>query len=107
MKILGIHDFFDAIVIPSDYGYRKPDQRLFKKCLSRLGVSSRDAVFVGNDAYRDISGAKSVGMKAVLTMSKQGSKDTRLGEPDFKADSIKQVPEVLRRLGSICELVAS
>ncbi len=100
MKILGIYGVFDALVISADYGFRKPDQRLFNECLARLGFPPEEAVFVGNDAYRDINGAKSVGMKAVLMMSKQGSKDTRFGEPDLKIDTISQLPDALKKLGS-------
>lgn len=98
LKILGINDLFDGITISGDYGFRKPDKRLFKECLSRIQVSSNKTVFVGNDAYRDINGAKSIGMKTVLVMSRYGSKDTRYGEPDFKIDNISQLFDKLKEL---------
>jgi len=98
LKIVGIYRLFDSIVISGDYGFRKPDQRLFNQCLSNLGVSPEEALFVGNDAYRDISGAKSIGLKTGLVMTEYGSKNTQHGEPDFRIDNISQLPDNLRKL---------
>jgi putative hydrolase of the HAD superfamily len=97
MKILGIYGFFNSIVVSAEHGFRKPDQRLFELCLSQLQVEPHQAVFVGNDAYRDIGGAKSVGMKTILVMSPQGSKETSAGEPDHKVDDLHQVTRIFKR----------
>ncbi len=98
LKIVGIHDMFDAIIISGDYGYRKPDQRLFNECLSKLGVLPSEAIFIGNDTYRDMGGAKSIGMRTALFMSQYGSKDIRSGEPDIKIDSMSKLRGVIEGL---------
>jgi putative hydrolase of the HAD superfamily len=59
-------DYFDLIVISGDYGYRKPDPRLFQAALTKLQVCPEEAVFIGNDRFRDVWGARQVGMKTIL-----------------------------------------
>lgn len=97
-KILGIIDLFDAFIMSGEYGFRKPDKRLFHDCLSRLGVSPGEAVFVGNDAFRDIFGAKSVGMKTILVMTRRESRDPNLPKPDLMVWDIGEVPGLIERL---------
>lgn len=66
LTVSGIHDLFDAIVISSDFGKRKPHPAIFLNALERLGINPGEAVFVGDNPYEDIFGAKEVGMGAVL-----------------------------------------
>ncbi len=66
LKVSGIHDLFDAIVISSDFGKRKPHPAIFMNALERLSISPAEAVFVGDNLYEDIFGAKELGMRAVL-----------------------------------------
>ncbi|HEX3747031.1 MAG TPA: HAD family hydrolase [Bryobacteraceae bacterium] len=66
LRATGLAEFFDPIVISGDYGFRKPDPRLFQAALDKLGVSPQEALFIGNDHFRDIGGAREVGMKTIL-----------------------------------------
>ena len=95
LKMLGIHDFFNAIIVSAEYGYRKPDVRLFVKCLKQLGVMPDESVYLGNDTFRDVKGAKDAGMKAVLIMTKYGQKSGS-ATPDFIIDKIEQINDVLK-----------
>ncbi len=64
-------------------GFRKPDLRLFQAALAALQVRPEQAVFVGNDRYRDVLGARQAGMKTILFCpngATGGSPDT---EPDY------------------------
>lgn len=82
MRALGLESYFDPIVVSSNHGFRKPDRRLFEIALSRLGLAPSQAVFVGNDVYRDIFGALRLGIKTVLFSSSQGTKEMEGVEPD-------------------------
>lgn len=98
LRMLGIFGFFDAIVVSSEFGYRKPDIRLFAECLGRLGVKPDQAVYIGNDTFRDIKGARDAGMATVLIMTKHGNKDENVAKPDFTLEHIDEIGEVLRKL---------
>lgn len=66
MARLQLSEFFPVKIISSDYGFRKPDTRLFEKALAELGVEANQAVMVGDSAFRDIKGAQDSGMRACL-----------------------------------------
>ena len=80
---VGLLSYFDPIVISGDYGYRKPDQRLFQYALDRMGVAAGNALYVGNDMYRDIYGAREAGLTTVMFDSDQGVKVYRDCVPDY------------------------
>jgi putative hydrolase of the HAD superfamily len=83
-------------VISGDHGFRKPDRRLFQIALDRLGINAENALYVGNDMYRDVHGAGRVGMRTVLVDSDQGRRSYRDCVPDF---TIRDHRELLRILG--------
>lgn len=98
LRMLGIFGFFDTVIVSSEFGYRKPDVRLFAECLSRLGVGSRESVYIGNDTFRDIKGARDAGMATVLIMTKHGKKDQGIAAPDYTIDHIDEIGKVLTDL---------
>ena len=63
---LDISRFFDVQVISGIEGYEKPDTRLFKLALERVGEEPATSVYVGDNPYFDIEPARSIGMFAVL-----------------------------------------
>lgn len=72
MRMVGIEQYFYPIVISGDLGYRKPDPRIFALVLRRLHLPPEDVVFVGNDMYRDIYGARQSGLRTVFFATGQG-----------------------------------
>ncbi len=62
----GVLDLIDARVYTSDLEHTKPHPEAFRAVLGRLGVEPEAAVFVGDRPVDDISGAKALGMRAVL-----------------------------------------
>jgi putative hydrolase of the HAD superfamily len=80
---VGLLDFFDPIVVSGDHGFRKPDPQLFTLALRALRVAPNRAMYVGNDMYRDIHGARRLGMTTVLFASDQGVKTYEDVAPDF------------------------
>jgi HAD superfamily hydrolase (TIGR01509 family) len=63
----GILDLLDARVYTSELAYVKPHAPAFQAVLDALGVTdAATAVFVGDRPHDDISGAKAMGMRAVL-----------------------------------------
>jgi putative hydrolase of the HAD superfamily len=63
----GLADLLDARLYTSELPYQKPHADAFAAALVELGVDDPcRAVFVGDRPFDDISGAKAVGMRAVL-----------------------------------------
>jgi epoxide hydrolase-like predicted phosphatase len=63
-------DVFDVIVISAEEGLVKPDPEIFRRALSRLGVSPHQAIFV-DDRRKNVRGAQQVGLRAVLFTNTQ------------------------------------
>jgi putative hydrolase of the HAD superfamily len=83
LRAAGLADNFASIVISGDYGYRKPDARLFQAALTELRVSPEQAIYVGNDRFRDVFGARQVGMKTILFCPNGNAGGSPETEPDY------------------------
>ncbi|TPG36714.1 HAD family hydrolase [Mycolicibacterium hodleri] len=75
--------YFGPIVVSGEHGFRKPDRRLFQYALDAMGVPAEKTVYVGNDMYRDVYGAREMGMRTVMFDSDQGTKVHQDCRPDF------------------------
>lgn len=83
MRTVGIESYFDPIIVSGDFGFRKPDRRLFEAALSGLKLAAENVLFVGNDMYRDMFGAREFGLKTVFFSSNQGTKEMDGVSPDY------------------------
>jgi len=91
IKAVGLDGYFDPIIISARYGFRKPDRRLIEKALDLMKLAPAEVIFVGNDMFRDIQGAKQLGIKTIFIDSHQGEKDDENASPDFIAHSFRDV----------------
>jgi putative hydrolase of the HAD superfamily len=92
LHAVGLFGYFDPVIVSGDFGYRKPDKRLFERALTAMKMEPSEVVFVGNDMYNDVLGAEKLGMKTVFFQSNQGQQDKRGVEPDY---IIYHFPELL------------
>ena len=92
---VGLLGYFDPIVVSGDHGYRKPDRRLFQFALDGMNVAAGNTLYVGNDMYRDIFGAREAGMKTVMFDSDQGSKAHPGCVPDHTITAFRDLPPIL------------
>jgi len=95
LHAVGLASVFERITISGDYGYRKPDARLFENALHAMGIRASEAVYVGNDIYRDVYGAQEAGMKTVLFKSNQGCPEKAGINAEY---IIYQFPELLNAI---------
>ncbi len=66
LQFVSLDSFFDSVVISSQYGYRKPDPRLFQQALKEMGLRTSDNVlYIGDNWGRDIVGASKAGIQPV------------------------------------------
>ncbi|MFQ5946695.1 MAG: HAD family hydrolase [Anaerolineae bacterium] len=62
---MGLAQFFERVLDSADVGVEKPEPEIFLGALNPLGLTSRDALYVGDVMYVDVWGANRVGMGAV------------------------------------------
>jgi putative hydrolase of the HAD superfamily len=95
LRAVGLAGYFAPIIISGDFGYRKPDPRLFQAALTKLQVSPEEAVFVGNDRFRDIQGARQVGMKTILFCPRGNPGGSPETEPDYILYQYADLPRAI------------
>lgn len=83
LRTTGLDRFFSSVTVSGDYGYRKPDPRFFKTALDKMELQPEEVIYIGNDMYRDVYGAKKAGMKTVFFRSNQGDHEYHGADPDY------------------------
>ena len=68
-----IEDAFDELIISSELGMVKPDPRIFRLALDKLGVEANQAVLV-DDMQRNVDGARRVGLEGICFQNPQQMK---------------------------------
>jgi putative hydrolase of the HAD superfamily len=94
IRKLGINQFFNAVLISEEVGWRKPNTKIFEETLRRLDVIAEETVYVGDSPLEDIKGAKAVGMKTVFVPSQFYSLESLYEN--------RQKPDLIAK--DICEL---
>jgi putative hydrolase of the HAD superfamily len=93
---VGLAGFFDPIIVSGNFGYRKPDPRLFVAALTAMDMEPSEVLFVGNDMYRDVYGAQRVRMKTVFFKSNQGTQEKEGVKPDYIIYNFSELPNAIR-----------
>ncbi len=95
LHAVGLLNYFKPIIISGDYGYRKPDTRLFQHALDALQVQPEHVLFTGNDMHRDIFGAQQLKMKTIFFSSNQGEKHYQGVQPDYIIYHFAELPQAV------------
>jgi putative hydrolase of the HAD superfamily len=61
----GLEPYFDCIVIESEFGAGKPDPRVFRHALDRLGAAPAGTCMVGDNLEWDVAGPQRLGVQGV------------------------------------------
>lgn len=87
---LGLTAYMDCIVISSEHGYEKPDERIFNIAFDTADVRPEECLYVGDNYYDDVIGSRRAGMDCLLISR-------------FGRDSIEEVSDA-EVIGSLKEL---
>jgi len=101
LRKVGIHEFFNAVVVSEDAGWRKPHKRIFQTALQKLQVTAEETVYIGDSPLEDIEGAKTAGMKTVFVPSQfytlQNLREIRK-QPDITAENLQEICENFEKI---------
>ena len=102
MKKARILEYFDVVVVSSEVGVTKPDEKIFRIALNQLSLQPSEVIMVGNRISRDIIGGNKLGMKTILVKwnNRYQEKITnKLERPDFTIKTLKELIPILKKLG--------
>ncbi|MFE5604195.1 HAD family hydrolase [Streptomyces coelicoflavus] len=92
----GIEDCFDALVLSSALGVRKPYPRFYDTVVEKAGCLAEEIVFVGDTPAKDAIGPYEHGMRAVLVTS--GPRPDGLPPPVGVIGDFTELPAYLEAL---------
>lgn len=84
---LGLRASFDVVLDSRVEGVEKPDPRLFRRALERLGADPETALHVGDIYHVDVVGARAAGVRPVLV-------DEALLYPDADCPRVRSLAEL-------------
>lgn len=91
---LGVADRFDAVSVSAVVGAAKPDARIFRHALDRLGVAPGEALHCGDRARYDCAGARAAGLRAVLVDRSGAAGATPAPRPAESAGAERDCPRI-------------
>ena len=101
LRQLGIDNFFNAVVVSEENGWRKPSRHIFEDALEKLRVQAGQAIYIGDSPVEDVKGAREAGLKTVFVPSQFNTLKDLLNsqqKPDFIAEQIKAIFEILSQM---------
>ena len=95
-----IADLFDAILVEGELGFGKPDERVYQRALSALGVTPADAWMVGDNLDFDVAAPQKLGMSAVwIDVRGAGLPGTSAVKPDYIVRSLAELRSLFGTAG--------
>jgi putative hydrolase of the HAD superfamily len=95
----GIQNYFDPIVLSSEYGYRKPDPSIFHYAARLMNVPTSACVYIGDRVARDIVGAQKAGFRLAIQIQhdfNHGEEDNG-AIPDSILSSMTELLDILQK----------
>jgi HAD superfamily hydrolase (TIGR01662 family) len=91
-----LEGLFSAAISSYDHGYMKPHRSIFEAALRLVKVRPEEAVMVGDSVPADITGARGMGMRAVLVSRSGFTAHFAACPPDVpRITSLRELPDLL------------
>jgi HAD superfamily hydrolase (TIGR01549 family) len=68
---LGLSEYFELILTAGEVGWYKPDPRLLQYAADKLNAEPSKSLYIGDNYYADVLGARAAGMTPVLVDPRQ------------------------------------
>lgn len=100
LRICGLYDLFDGIVISSDIGVKKPSVQAFEIAFNTFGISKDNSMYIGNDMRDDILGASGAGLRTLYIHTAQSGNypELEIPEPTYTVKNHSEMKQLLLSL---------
>lgn len=95
LREVGLEPFFEHTVVSADFGYRKPDRRLFERALELCGCAPGEALMIGDNLRRDVGGAQAAGIPAIWLRRPAAIGGSAAITPDWTAPDLDGALDLL------------
>ncbi|MFX0184800.1 MAG: TIGR02253 family HAD-type hydrolase [Candidatus Hodarchaeota archaeon] len=98
---LGIHHFFDTVIISEEVGVEKPNQKIFQTALEKMRLKPNEMIYIGDNIETDIIGANSVGIISVK-LDREDSRDEetrkQIKKPRYIIHKFNEISSLYQKL---------
>ena len=60
-----MYPYFDAVCLSYEVGMKKPDEKIYLRCMSDLAVEPEECLYVGDGGSNELEGANKLGVRAL------------------------------------------
>lgn len=99
LEQLNILDFFSVRLYSYEFGFRKPDIRIFKIAAERIGEMLENIMFVGDRVDMDVKPAARIGMQAVLK-SAYTNTGKKIPKGTWKINQLSELPDLIEKINA-------
>lgn len=86
---------FDAVVTSQEVRCYKPEPKIFREALTRMGLAPDRALHIGDSLHSDIAGASRVGIATAWLRRDERIHDIGDSRPDRTLSSLSELPAIL------------
>jgi len=104
LKNYKIENLFNALIISSKVGARKPDAIIYYEALKKFSLKPDEAVFIADEVAEDLVPATGLGMKTVWLKTKEkgwwrenDEKVLKIYQPDAVIKNLKEVISMIKK----------
>ena len=105
VEALGIKYLFDMLLFTDDFSQEnwKPSSLPYQLALKKLCISPKEAIYIGDNPYKDFIGAKELGLITVR-LRREGAEYEKVrldsfSEADIESRTLEELNRVLTKLG--------
>ena len=99
LEQLSILDFFSVRLYSYEFGFRKPDTRIFKIAAERVGETLGNIMFVGDRIDMDVGPAAKIGMQPVLKAAYTNA-GKKIPKGTWKINQLSELPGLIKRINT-------
>lgn len=98
LKSLELENCFDEIIVSGETPYEKPDKRIFELMAEKLDIETNEMLYVGDHPVNDIDGSRKAGCIPVWVKTTGTWVFPEIEKPELQAETVKQIPDLIKRL---------
>ena len=98
LRLLGIEDSFDSLLITGEFGVYKPAPEPFLACAERLGCAPSELLYVGDHPANDVDASRNAGYVPVWVRTTGSWVFPEIEQPALQIDHVREIPALLRSL---------
>jgi len=104
LKKYKIENLFDAVIVSSKVGARKPDAIIYYEALKKFSLKPEETVFIADEVAEDLVPATGLGMKTIWLKTKEkgwwrenDEKVLKIYQPDVVIKNLKEVIPAIKK----------